>query len=117
MDDLAASGDDGARDDFVLGVEVQRALVVQELQEEGRDGAAVHLAGVGRHLSREIRRTEDRHARGDDLLVGTRDLRVAAIRGGEVYDDGAGAHPLDASGGDENRSGAAGMSAVEMTTW
>src|SRR5262245_41168542 len=80
VQDLATVRDERATRQLV--VEVERELAVaDEMREEARDGARVHLARVERHRAREIDRADDRDAVRDDVLAGDRERAVAALLG------------------------------------
>ena len=103
---LLLAGDARAGDDLVVEVERQLAARREVLQQR-EDVAGVELAGVVRHLRRQVREADDRDALAHDLLARLGQLAVAAGLGGEVDDAAARAHVRDRRGGDEPRRRAA----------
>src|SRR5690606_1249300 len=87
VDNGTTVGDDGLPEDVVVEVEAE-AVLGEVVEEEGGDGAGVHLAGVVGHLRREVRRAEHLDTGVEHALVGPRDGAVAAVGGGEVHDHG-----------------------------
>src|SRR3989442_1229049 len=77
--------------DLVVEVEPQCA-VLDELREETRDVARVHLARVVRHGARQVERPENEDADPDDLAPRLGQLTVAARLDGEVHDQRARLH-------------------------
>src|SRR5690606_17389683 len=84
VDDGAAVRDDGALEDFLLQIEVERARLGEVVEEERLHGAGVHLAGVKGHRGRKVRRAEEGHVPVPNALVGTREGAVAAVCRREV---------------------------------
>ncbi len=99
---LALVRDARLADDDVVEVEVHLSVLEQLTDESGRV-VRVELARLARDGGGEVGRSKDGDAVGDDLLVGARELAVAAARSRKVNDDGAAAHRGDHVGGDENR--------------
>ena len=103
MLDLAGVRDAGLGDQFVVPVQVQRA-VFQAQFEEVVKVLGIQLAGVDRGGGGEIHRTDHAHTVGrDNRLAGLSQLAVAAGFRGDVDDHRTGFHAFDHRLGDDAR--------------
>src|SRR6185503_5425260 len=84
--DLAAVRKHGLGEDFVAPVELDGAVLDEELQQIELI-LGVQLAGVLAEQARHVQRRDDRHLPDLRRLAGLRQLAVAAALGGEIDDD------------------------------
>src|SRR5579859_3851467 len=92
--DFAAVREARLGEDFVIPVDRQLALAERRL-EKVEQIARVHLAGVVPQLRRKIDRADDPDSLMLDDLSCARELAVATLLRGNIYNDRPGSHSLD----------------------
>src|SRR5271157_2172841 len=96
-----------AGEDFVGEIEDERAFFHDE-REKVENVARVEIAGVDGDFGGQVERREEGDAADGLRDAGPGQLAVAAGGGGEIDEDGAGAHGFDGGAADEARSRPAG---------
>ena len=105
--DRRAFRPDRLRQQLVVPVELQRAVLVEQQRDEVEDVAREHVAGVHRAAAGEVQRTRDGHAAVDDVVARLGEFAVAAGFRGQIDDDAAGLHAGDHRRADDLRRRAA----------